>query len=58
MNLFIALIKLPFAMLQLVWSLLLLVLELARISYHLGRLLVILLMTTGRWLRSVYSRWF
>ena len=58
MNLFIAMIKLPFAMLQLVWSLLLLTLELARISYHLGRLLVILLMACGRWLRNVYSRWF
>lgn len=58
MNLFIAIIKLPFVMLQLVWSLLLLVLELARISYHLGRLLVILLMTCGRWLRSVYYHWF
>lgn len=58
MNLFVAMIKLPFTMLQLVWSLLLLVLELARISYHLGRLLVILLMTCGRWLRSGYSRWF
>lgn len=58
MNLFIALIKLPFAMLQLTWSLLLLALELARIGYHLGRLLVILLMVCGRWLRSVYYRWF
>lgn len=58
MNLFITLIKLPFAMLQLVWSLLLIALELARIGYHLGRLLVILLKTCGRWLRSVYSRWF
>ena len=58
MNLFVAMIKLPFAIIGLIWSLLLLVLELARISYHLGRLLVILLMTCGRWLRSVYSRWF
>jgi len=58
MNLFVAIIKLPFVMLQLVWSLLLLTLELARISYHLVRLLVILLMACGRWLRSVYSRWF
>lgn len=58
MNLFIALIKLPFAMLQLTWSLLLLALELARIGYHLGRLLVMLLMTCGRWLRRVYYRWF
>ncbi|HUW28861.1 MAG TPA: hypothetical protein VMV97_09640 [Sulfuriferula sp.] len=58
MNLFVALIKLPFAILQLAWSLLQLTLELTRISYHLGRLLVILLMTCGRWLRSVYYRWF
>ncbi|MHB1249492.1 MAG: hypothetical protein ACYCZL_08885 [Polaromonas sp.] len=58
MNLFIALIKLPFAMLQLAWSLLLLALELARIGYHLGRLLVILLKTCERGLRRVYSRWF
>lgn len=58
MNLFIALIKLPFAILHLVWSLLLLTLELARISYHLGRLLVILLMTCWRWLRRVYSHCF
>lgn len=58
MNLFITLIKLPFAILQLVWSLLLLALELARIGYHLGRLLVILFRTCGSWLRSVYSRWF
>lgn len=58
MNLFITLIKLPISMLQLIWSLLLLALELARIGYHLGRLLVILLKTCGRGLRRVYSRWF